>query len=77
MSVLRLEQDQRIVPAQCQRVESPASMALLQIIQGFCVSRALWVTVELGIPDLLTHGPTASEELAQATRVTPLLFTVC
>jgi hypothetical protein len=39
---------------------------MLQMIQGFFVSRAICVTAELGIPDLLKHGPMNSEELAEA-----------
>lgn len=40
---------------------------MLQMIQGFWVSRAVYVAAKLGIPDLLKDGPKTSEELAQAT----------
>jgi hypothetical protein len=40
---------------------------MLQMIQGFWVSRAIYVACKLGIPDLLKDGPKTSEELAQAT----------
>jgi hypothetical protein len=48
---------------------------MLQMIYGFCVSRALCVAAELGIPDLLNGGAMSSEELARATEThAPSLF---
>lgn len=52
--------------AQAQSIELSPPAALLQMIQGFFVSRAICVAAELGIPDLLKWGPMNSEELAQA-----------
>ena len=46
---------------------TPAALAMLQLIGGFYVSRALFVTAKLGIADLLRYGPKDSEELAEAT----------
>lgn len=52
--------------AQAQPIKLPAPAAMLQMIQGFWVSRAICVAAELGIPDLLKDGPRTSEELALA-----------
>jgi hypothetical protein len=40
---------------------------MLQMIQGFWVSRAIYVAAKLGIPDLLKDGPKSPDELAHAT----------
>lgn len=40
---------------------------MLQMIQGFWVSRAIYAAAKLGIPDLLKDGPKSPEELAKAT----------
>jgi len=55
--------------AQAQLTKLPAPAAMLQMIQGFWVSRAICVAAELGIPDLLKDGPKKSDELAQAAGV--------
>ncbi len=47
--------------------ELPPSAAMLQLIGGFLVSRALYVAATLGIADLLNDGPKSSKELATAT----------
>lgn len=52
--------------AQEQPIKLPAPAAMLKMIQGFWVSRAICVAAELGIPDLLKDGPMESEELALA-----------
>lgn len=67
----RLDGEEKVMVAQSQLVELPATLALLQMIQGFWVARALWITAELGIPDLLKHGPKGSEELGQAAGTHP------
>ena len=54
--------------AQSQLLELPATLALLQMIQGFLGSTS---SLELGIPDLLKHGPKGSEELGQAAGTHP------
>ena len=41
--------------------------AMLRLIRGLSVSRALWVAAKLGIADLLEDGPRAGAELAGAT----------
>ena len=46
---------------------TPPPVAMLQMIQGFWVSRAIYVAAKLGIPDLLKDGPKTSDELANAT----------
>lgn len=52
--------------AQAQPMKLSAPAAMLQMIHGFCVSRAICVVAKLGIPDLLKHGPLNSEDLALA-----------
>lgn len=49
--------------------------AMLRLIRGLSVSRALWVAASLGIADLLEHGPKGGAELAMATgtQLSPLL----
>ena len=60
-----------------QPIELPPSAAMLQMIQWFWVSRALYVAAELGVSDLLLDGPKHSEELAEATRThAPSLYRV-
>jgi len=54
--------------AKPQPVELPPPVAMLQMIQGFWVARALYVAAKLGISDLLKSGPKNSSELAQATK---------
>lgn len=58
--------------AQAQPVLLPPPVAMLQMIQGFWISRALYATAKFGIPDLLKNGPKSSEELARATGTHPL-----
>lgn len=53
--------------AQAQRTELPPPAVMLQMIQGFWISRAIYVAAKLGIPDLLKGGPQSSHDLAQAT----------
>lgn len=50
-----------------QSSELPPPVAMLQMIQGFWISRALYAIAEIGVPDLLKDGPKSVEELAQAT----------
>jgi len=45
----------------------PQSVAMLQIVTGFRVSRAVYIAAKLGLADLLKDGPKGSEELARAT----------
>jgi hypothetical protein len=52
---------------QAHAMELPPPVAMLQMIQGFWVSRAVYVAAKLGIPDLINEGPRSSQELAQAT----------
>jgi hypothetical protein len=47
--------------------EPPPQLAMLQLISGFWVSRAVFVIAKLGIPDLLHTGPKTADELASAT----------
>jgi O-methyltransferase/methyltransferase family protein len=49
----------------------PPSVAMLRMISGFRVSRAIYVAAKLGIADLLKDGPKTSEELAQLTSTHP------
>ena len=52
-------------PSQMQ--EAPPARALLRLITGDLVSRAIYVMAKLGIADLLRDGPQGSDVLAQAT----------
>jgi SAM-dependent methyltransferase len=61
-------------PAESDRV---AAAALLRLIWGVHVSRAVYAAAELGIADLLAEGPASSEELARVTRThEPSLYRV-
>src|SRR5262249_61176083 len=40
---------------------------LLELVQGFRLSQALYVVTALGIPDLLAPGAMAVDDLAEAT----------
>ncbi len=53
--------------AQAQPKELPPPAIMLQMIQGFWISRAIYLAAKLGIPDLLKGGPQSSQDLAQAT----------
>jgi len=50
-----------------QTTEVPPQAAMLQLISGFWISRAVYVLAKLGIPDLLAKQPCSTEELAQLT----------
>ncbi len=52
-------------------VDIPPSVAMLRMILGFRVSRAIYVAAKLGIADLLKDGPKSSEELARLTGTHP------
>lgn len=45
----------------------PPQVAMLQMLGGFRVARAIYVAAQLGIADLLANGPLSIDELAQAT----------
>jgi O-methyltransferase domain/Dimerisation domain len=45
----------------------PPSAAMLRMILGFRVSRAIYIAAKLGIADLLKDGPKSTEELAQSS----------
>jgi O-methyltransferase domain/Dimerisation domain len=49
----------------------PPTAAILGVITGFRVSRAVYVAAKLGIADLLKNGPKSSEELARLTGTHP------
>ncbi|MBZ5576094.1 MAG: methyltransferase [Acidobacteriia bacterium] len=53
--------------AHVQLSELPPPVAMLHMIQGFWVSRALYVAAKLGLPDLLKDEPKSSRDLAEAT----------
>jgi hypothetical protein len=57
--------------------ERAAASAMLPMIWGIHISRAVYVAAELGIADLLAGGPVSSAELARATRThEPSLYRV-
>ncbi len=63
--------------AHAQAGELPPPVAMLRMIQGFWVSRALYVAAKLGIPDLLKDGPKSTADLAKATGThTPSLYRI-
>jgi predicted O-methyltransferase YrrM len=45
----------------------PAPAAMLQLIAGFWVSRAVYIAAKLGLSDLLKNGPKSVQELASST----------
>jgi hypothetical protein len=47
--------------------EMPAPAQMLQIISNFWMSRALYITAKLGLPDFLKSGPRTARELAEST----------
>jgi SAM-dependent methyltransferase len=47
--------------------ETPPARALLRLISGYWVSRAVYAVAKLGVADLLRDGPQSSDVLAQAT----------
>jgi len=47
------------------------SAAMLRMISGFRISRAVYVAAKLGIADLLKDGPKINEELARLTNTHP------
>lgn len=53
--------------AQTALSEVKPQVAMLQMISGFWISRAICVVTELGIPDLLNQGPQSAANLASAT----------
>jgi SAM-dependent methyltransferase len=57
--------------------ERAAAAAMLPMIWGTHISRAIYVAAELGIADLLADGPVSSADLARATRTNePSLYRV-
>ena len=48
--------------------ERAAAAAVLQMIWGVHMSRAVYVVAALGIADLLAGGPMTAAQLAQATQ---------
>ena len=57
--------------------ERAAAGAVLRMIWGIHISRAIYVAAELGLADLMADGPLTAEQLAQATRAhEPSLYRV-
>ncbi|HEX3273064.1 MAG TPA: methyltransferase, partial [Ktedonobacterales bacterium] len=50
----------------------PPPAALLQMMTGYWVSKAIYVAAKLGVADLLADGPRTAEELATATQTDAL-----
>src|SRR6185369_13405220 len=64
-------------PSRTACVDMPPPVAMLRIIAGCWMSRAIYIAAKLGIADLLKDGPKNSEELAQATGMhAPSLYRV-
>ena len=50
---------------------------IFNLISGYRISQAIYVVVELGIPDLLAAGPRRCDELARKTNThAPTLFRI-
>lgn len=49
----------------------PAAPMIREMVESFKVSQAIYVAVELGIPDLLRDGPRSSDDLATACGAHP------
>jgi ubiquinone/menaquinone biosynthesis C-methylase UbiE len=47
--------------------EMPPHIAMLQMISGFWISRAIYIAAKLGIADQLADGPKTAEEIAAGT----------
>jgi ubiquinone/menaquinone biosynthesis C-methylase UbiE len=47
--------------------DEPAAAAMLRLIMGFWISRAVYIAARLGIADLLEDGPLDIERIASAT----------
>jgi hypothetical protein len=45
----------------------PPQVAMLQMISGFWLSRAIYIAAKLGLADLVKEQPKSAEELAEAT----------
>jgi SAM-dependent methyltransferase len=54
-----------VLPTEAERA---AAAAMLRMIWGIHISRAVYVAAELGIADMLANGPMTAAELAQATQ---------
>jgi ubiquinone/menaquinone biosynthesis C-methylase UbiE len=54
---------------------APPQFAMLQMITGFWVSRAIYVAAKLGLADLVIDSPKTADELARLTRThSPSLY---
>jgi|SRR5581483_7195821 len=63
--------------SQPQLEQVPPPVAMLQFVQGYWASRAVYVAAKLGIADLLKDGPRSAEDLAQASNThAPTLYRV-
>jgi len=52
---------------QSKSAAEPPQFAMLQMITGFWVSRAIYVAAKLGLADLVKDGPKTADELARST----------
>src|SRR5215475_16019239 len=58
-----------------QSESAPPQFAMLQLITGFWVSRAIYVAAKLGLADLVKDSPKTADELARLTRThSPSLY---
>ncbi len=49
------------------KADAPPSLAMLQMISGFWISRAIYIAAKLGLADHLRDGHKTADELASAT----------
>lgn len=59
--------DHTATPSETGPTQTPPD-ALLQMMTGYWISKAIYVAAKLGVADLLTDGPLSAEELAMATQ---------
>ena len=60
-----------------EQAETNSTEALLQIISGFWISRAVFIVAKLGLADLMKSGPKSAEHLAAATNThAPSMFRI-
>ena len=56
------------VSASTPEVGPPPPAALLQMMTGYWISKAIYVAAKLGVADLVAEGPRTADELAAATQ---------
>jgi hypothetical protein len=55
----------------------PAPAAVLELMGGAWVSRAIYTAAKFGIADVLHDGPRSAEEIAREVGETPMRYAAC